>query len=150
MGTQQILVIVLSIIIVGVGVGVGIKSFQTQAYNTNRMDVAAEMQQFIKLGVQYWKTPSNQGGAGSDSTDVEISNLAAAMGFQPYRGGKFNGFYGATSDNGDFIVVGMNRDEIILKGLGKEKRGGKRPLVQMELNLNTYKYKTTYGDLEEF
>jgi hypothetical protein len=148
MGTQQILAIVLSVIIVAVGVTVGIKLFQKQAYDSNRLAVASEMQHFVKTGIQYWKTPSTQGGGGADSVNVDLSKIAVAMGFQTFRGGPYNGSYGATSENGDYVVVGLENDVLILKGLGNETKGGKRPLVQMNLNLNTYVCKTTYGDAE--
>jgi hypothetical protein len=68
------------------------------------------------------------------------------MGFQPFRSGPYDGSYGATSDNGDFIVVGIENDVLILKGIGKEIMAGKRPIVMMNLNLNTFVCKTSYDD----
>ncbi|HNX00805.1 MAG TPA: hypothetical protein PLE74_04210 [Candidatus Cloacimonadota bacterium] len=146
MGMQQILVIVLSVIIVGVGVTIGITSFQAQAYSTNRQAVVSEMQHYIKEGVAYFKTPSDMGGAGSIPENIVISDLATAMGFGVYRSGPYNGSFGTTSDNGDYVLIGLDNDELVLKGLGKESKGGKRPMVQMNLNLNTFVCKTVYGD----
>ncbi len=150
MGTQQMLVIVLSVIIVGVGVSVGFFVFQNQAYNANRLTVANEMQQYVKASVQYWKTPTSQGGAGAEIRHIRAGDIALAIGFQTFRGGPYNGNYGTTSENGDFIVVGLENDVLILKGLGHEAKSGKRPMVQMNINLNTYMCRTTYSDAEGF
>jgi hypothetical protein len=150
MGTQQIIVIVLSIIIVGVGVTVGIKLFQSQAYNSNRLAIANEMQQYVKAGIQYWKTPVNMGGAGTDSGNIVLEDIALAMGFQMFRGGPYDNHYGATSDNGNFIVVGLDKNILTLKGLGEETKGKVHPMVLMKLNLDTFICETTYGDEEGF
>jgi hypothetical protein len=150
MGTQQILVIVLSVIIVGIGVTLGIKMFENQAYNSNRLAMASEMQQFVKSGVEYWKTPVTMGGAGTYAGNVVLEDIALAMGFQRFRGGIYDGSYGASSENGDYVVVGLENDVLKLKGIGKEMKGRKRPVVLMDLNLNTFICKTSYEDGDSF
>lgn len=82
MGTQQILMIVLSVIIVGAAVAVGIQMFDTQATNSQRTAIAADIQNFGAQVLAFQRTPTLMGG-GKGATDLAAaeSNLAQYLGF---------------------------------------------------------------------
>jgi hypothetical protein len=128
MGTQQILLIVLSVIIVGVAIAVGITMFSNQAYNSNQQAVAGELQNYGSQAIQYYKTPVSQGGAGQDSTNVTVTKVATFLGFT----GTNNSL---TSDNGEFRVTAVSGTTVTLKGLGKELKSAKYPLVTTTVSL---------------
>ena len=130
MGTQQILLIVLSVIIVGVAIAVGITMFGNQAYNSNQQAVSGELQNYASQVVQYYKTPTAQGGAGQDSTLVNAAGVAVFIGFT----GANNSI---TTDNGEFRVTAAANTAVTLKGLGKEKKSNKFPKITTTINLNT-------------
>ena len=99
MGTQQILLIVLSVIIVGVAIAVGISMFNAQSYNSNKTAIAADAQQYATQIVQYYKTPTSQGG-GSNALPSADATGAATL-------GNFLGWGGATTsnENGSYTVA---------------------------------------------
>ena len=83
MGTQQILMIVLSVIIVGAAVAVGIQMFDTQATNSQRTAIAADIQNFGAQVLAFQRTPTSMGG-GKGATDWKTAaeaNLAQYLGF---------------------------------------------------------------------
>ena len=81
MGTQQILMIVLSVIIVGAAVAVGIQMFDTQATNSQRTAIAADIQNFGAQVLAFQRTPTSMGG-GKGATDLAAAaNLAQYLGF---------------------------------------------------------------------
>ncbi len=130
MGTQQILLIVLSVIIVGVAIAVGITMFGNQAYNSNQQAISGELQNYASQVIQYFKTPTSQGGAGQTLDAVDVSILSTFIGFtdQPNA---------LITDNGEFRVTGFVSPVVTLKGLGKEMKNSKYPLVTTEINLTT-------------
>jgi hypothetical protein len=131
MGTQQILLIVLSVIIVGVAIAVGITMFSNQAYNSNQQAVASELQNYGSQVIQYFKTPTSQGGAGQDVANVTIAKVATFLGFT----GTSNSL---ESDNGEFrvtAVAGSDTMQVTLKGLGTELKSEKKPLVTTIVSL---------------
>ena len=130
MGTQQILLIVLSVIIVGVAIAVGISMFGNQAYNNNQQAVASELQNYGSLAIQYYKTPKSQGGAGQDSTMVNVAGIAAYLGFIGPNDSLMD-----PSDNGEFRVTGVSGAVVTLKGMGKEIKAGNHPFVTTVVNL---------------
>lgn len=103
MGTQQILLIVLSVIIVGVAIAVGISMFNSQAYNSNKTAIASDAQSFATQIVQYYKTPTSQGGFGGgtatdadgDPIELDADAIAAYLGF---TGGSI------TNENGTYTL----------------------------------------------
>src|SRR5512133_3662632 len=131
MGTQQILLIVLSVIIVGVAIAVGITMFSNQAYNSNQQAVSGELQNYASQVIQYWKTPTSQGGAGQSTTGVSASTIATFIGFDPTA-------LTLTTDNGTFkVAYTAAADEVTLYGLGTEDKGGNKPLVTTTVTLST-------------
>ena len=128
MGTQQILLIVLSVIIVGVAIAVGITMFSNQAYNANQQAVSGELQNYASQVIQFYKTPTSQGGAGQDSTNVTIANVATFIGFTSDDDG-------LSTDNGEFRVTAASGNSVTLKGLGKELKDAKNPLVTTTVDL---------------
>ncbi|HNX00523.1 MAG TPA: hypothetical protein PLE74_12485 [Candidatus Cloacimonadota bacterium] len=119
MGTQQILLIVLSVIIVGVAVAVGISMFATQATNSNRQAIVAELQNFGAAAIQYYKTPSTLGGGGNGTPGFGADLTAAkagvgiAMGFLPAGT--------LTDDTGTFTLGWTSASVITVTGVGTEK-----------------------------
>ena len=128
MGTQQILLIVLSVIIVGAAIAVGIQMFNSQAYSANKSAIAADAQSYASQIVQYYKTPESQGGAGTPTAAMTAADI-----------GKFIGWGGATlsdkNENGDYVITVTDASEVIVYGLGKEVKDGKRPAVQTKVTL---------------
>ncbi len=80
MGTQQILMIVLSVIVVGAAVAVGIQMFDTQATNSQKTAIGADLQNFAGQVLAYMRTPVSMGG-GKGLTAVDLAALAKYMGF---------------------------------------------------------------------
>lgn len=82
MGTQQILMIVLSVIIVGAAVAVGIQMFDTQATNSQRTAIAADIQNFGAQVLAFSRTPTSMGGGkGATNLAAVEDNLAQYLGF---------------------------------------------------------------------
>ena len=82
MGTQQILMIVLSVIIVGAAVAVGIQMFDTQATNSQRTAIAADIQNFGAQVLAFQRTPTSMGGGkGATNLAAAKENLAQYLGF---------------------------------------------------------------------
>jgi len=82
MGTQQILMIVLSVIIVGAAVAVGIQMFDTQATNSQRTAIAADIQNFGAQVLAFQRTPTSVGGGkGATNLKAAEANLAQYLGF---------------------------------------------------------------------
>ena len=82
MGTQQILMIVLSVIIVGAAVAVGIQMFDTQATNSQRTAIAADIQNFGAQVLAFSRTPTSMGGGkGATNLKEAEANLAQYLGF---------------------------------------------------------------------
>lgn len=82
MGTQQILMIVLSVIIVGAAVAVGIQMFDTQATNSQRTAIAADIQNFGAQVLAFNRTPTSMGGGkGAENLAAVKDNLSQYLGF---------------------------------------------------------------------
>ncbi|MDD3534500.1 MAG: hypothetical protein PHR27_10815 [Candidatus Cloacimonetes bacterium] len=133
MGTQQILLIVLSVIIVGAAIAVGIQMFNSQAYSANKSALAADAQSFATQVVQYYKTPTSQGGAGKPTGAMLTTDI-----------GKYIGWVGANSDStsteistesGNYKLAASTATTVTILGLGKELRGGVRPAVRTIVTL---------------
>lgn len=132
MGTQQILLIVLSVIIVGIAVVVGIMMFNAQAYNANKQAVAAELTTYGSMIVQWWKTPTSQGGAGQVGANISDATIAPYVGFNPAT--PFNLI---NEDTGEFRIVAFATADstVTMMGKGKENRGGNHPTVTTMIKL---------------
>lgn len=134
MGTQQLLLIVLGVIIVGVAIAVGITIFNTQAYNSNRQAVAAELSTYAHSVLQWWKTPVSQGGAGKEMPDENAEDAVAVfIGFVDSAGAAAD----LTTDTGTFSVDEAIGTTVKLTGEGTEKRGGNFPDLTTTVNLET-------------
>jgi hypothetical protein len=129
MGTQQILLIVLSVIIVGVAVAVGITMFGSQAYNSNRQAVSAELTNYASQVLQFWKTPLSLGGAGNRTANLTIARVTTYVGFDPANNN------GITTGNGEFRVTDVSGTVVTLKGLGNEQKAGNKPLITTKVNV---------------
>ena len=122
MGTQQILLIVLSVIIVGAAIAVGIQMFNAQAYSANKSAIAADAQSFASQIVQYYKTPTSQGGAGGK---VKAGMEEAIGGFIGWGADETN------NDNGEYLIAAVTADTettVTIYGLGTEVKGGTDPV----------------------
>jgi len=111
MGTQQILLIVLSVIIVGVAVAVGIQMFNTQAMNSNRQAVVGDLQTLGAQVMQYYRTPTSQGGAGSTIPTGDESDLYTFMGWAADS---------VNTDTGSFVVSITAENVVQIIGEGTE------------------------------
>ncbi len=111
MGTQQILLIVLSVIIVGVAVAVGIQMFNTQAMNSNRQAIVGDLQTLGAQVMQYYRTPSSQGGGGSSIADGGEDDLVGFMGWADNPD---------TTDTGVFTLDITAANVVEIVGVGTE------------------------------
>lgn len=128
MGTQQILLIVLSVIIVGAAIAVGIQMFNAQAYSANKSAIAADAQSFASQIVQYYKTPTSQGGAGGTVTAGMQSAIGGFIGW---------GADHTTNDSGEYVIAAVTAGAtaVTIYGLGTEVKGGNRPAVRTRVTL---------------
>ena len=142
MGTQQILLIVLSVIIVGAAIAVGIQMFNNQAYSANKSAIAADAQSFASQVVQYFKTPTSQGGAGGT---LPTGDGAAA------KIGSFIGWGGADTniDGKSYIIGTVAADAVTIYGLGNEVKGGNRPAVRTIVTLSSGEIDATVIDTKQ-
>ena len=131
MGTQQILLIVLSVIIVGAAIAVGITMFNNQAFSANKSALAADTQSFGTQIIQYYKTPTSQGGNGRDTATMTKPLVAGYIGWVDAAGGK------TTTENGAYQITSAAADTIIIHGLGNEAKGTSKPLVRTKITLST-------------
>ncbi|PKN80985.1 MAG: hypothetical protein CVU48_00180 [Candidatus Cloacimonetes bacterium HGW-Cloacimonetes-1] len=123
MGTQQILLIVLSVIIVGVAIAVGISMFNNTAYNSNKTAVAADAQSYASQVVQYYKTPSSQGGANGVLAAGSEATIGAFIGW---------GADSTTNDNGAFTLSGVTDGAagvVVITGVGTSVKDAKNPQI---------------------
>jgi len=128
MGTQQILLIVLAVIIVGVAIVVGISLFGNAAYNSNKQAVSADLNNYASQVIQFWKTPASLGGGGNKPANLTQAKIAAYITF---TGADFS----ASSDNGDYRITAVVGNIVTLKGLGKEEKGGQKPLITTNVDV---------------
>lgn len=121
MGTQQILLIVLSVIIVGAAIAVGIQMFNAQAYSANKSAIAADAQSFASQIVQYYKTPTSQGGAGGTVTAGMEDAIGGFIGW---------GADNTKNDSGEYIIdaVAAGATTVTIYGRGTEVKGGTSPV----------------------
>jgi hypothetical protein len=133
MGTQQILLIVLSVIIVGVAIAVGITMFNNQAYNSNQTSIASENQNYAAQVIQWWKTPESLGGAGQVSTNVDVTKIAAFLGFAST--GVLTG-----GESGEFKITAVDAtagsESVEITALGKETKANLYPQVITTITLS--------------
>ncbi|MEF3694814.1 MAG: hypothetical protein V3576_05640 [Candidatus Cloacimonadota bacterium] len=143
MGTQQILLIVLSVIIVGVAIAVGITMFRNQAYNSNKTAVTGELQQYASQVVQWYKTPTSQGGAGTPATiTADASTIGAYLGW-----GTVGGATQDTTDTGGYTVAVPTETSITITGVGKEEKGGKNPQGVATITIPSCEINTASSDI---
>ena len=130
MGTQQILLIVLSVIIVGAAIAVGIQMFNAQAYSANKSAIAADAQSFASQIVQYFKTPTSQGGAGGTVTAGMQSDIGGFIGW---------GAANTSNDSGKYVIAAVadGATTVTIYGLGNEVKGENRPAVRTKVTLSS-------------
>jgi len=126
MGTQQILLIVLSVIIVGAAIAVGIQMFNNQAYSANKTAIAADAQNYATQVVQYYKTPTSQGGAGGAIAAGAETKIGNFIGW---------GGTGTSNANGSYVLGSTSNNKVIIYGLGKEVKDSNRPAVKTTITL---------------
>lgn len=131
MGSQQILLIVIGVVIVGIAIVVGIGMFSSQAFNSNRDAIIAEMNTFKSSAKEYWMLPVTLGGASQDLYHANIARLATHLGFA----GANESEYAYSSDNGQFRLVSFAEGDVEIIALGSSEKGGKRPRVRFQYNL---------------
>ncbi|MDD2424178.1 MAG: hypothetical protein PHG34_08210 [Candidatus Cloacimonetes bacterium] len=139
MGTQQLLLIVLGVIIVGVAIAVGITIFNNQAYNANQQAVASELNTYGSMVLQWWKTPESQGGAGKVDANLDVDEMAKAIGF--IQTGNT-----LSTDTGSFTIIDADAAEAVqITGTGNEKKGNNYPFVTATVNLISGKITAEIG-----
>jgi len=136
MGTQQILLLVIGMIMVGIMISVGIAMFINHEYNSNKNAMASEMATYPPYVIRYWLTIKMLGGAEKDAAMLTKEKIAGYLGFMGAN-------YSNTSENGEFRISSITGTTVVLKGLGKETRLGKHPLVTATVNLATETFTTT-------
>ena len=138
MGTQQILLIVLSVIIVGVAIVVGIGMFNRQAYNSNAQAIAADARNYATEIVQYWNTPTADGGAGEINTsgvDITNTNMTAAnLATRLFNNADaIDDDNAVQNENGKFWVVqgaqAAGAYVYVVHGLGRAERSDANPKI---------------------
>lgn len=138
MGTQQILLIVLSVIIVGAAIAVGITMFNNQAYTANKSAIAADAQSFATQIVQYYKTPTSQGGAGKNASFALTPpvDLMTPVLIGAYAGWDVSGADPVTTtESGEFTLTSSTTETgggdttVVITGVGTEIRNSKSPQV---------------------
>lgn len=97
MGTQQILMIVLSVIVVGAAVAVGIQMFDTQATNSQKSAILADLNNYGAQTIAYWRTPTSMGGGGGA--------IASAGALGEYLGFPDDTNTTITNDNGKYTIA---------------------------------------------
>ena len=133
MGTQQLLLIVLGVIIVGIAIAVGINIFNSQSYNSNQQAVAQELNTYASMVLQWWKTPTSQGGHGQGTLASEDdARIAGWCGF----GTAANSVL--TTDTGKYTVTSATAGgtTVVLTACGTEQRGGVYPRVTATIDLD--------------
>ncbi len=104
MGTQQILMIVVSVIIVGAALFVGIQMFETTATNSQRQQIASDLQNFGAKILEYNKTPTSMGGGKGAANDIDA--LSYFMGFEDdHTFQNYNGVYTIDSFSGGIVEI---------------------------------------------
>lgn len=128
MGTKQILLIVLSIIIVGIAVAVGITMFNTQSVNSNRNACIADMNNFAARALEFYKTPTSLGGAGSTAGNVTIDKVGA------YIGVNYDSLNNQlTTDNGGYTITWVEGTTLLtFTAAGTES--GVAPVTDVDLS----------------
>ena len=139
MGTQQILLIVLSVIIVGAAIAVGITMFNNQAFSANKSALAADTQSFGTQIIQYYKTPTSQGGNGRDLATMTAPKIASYIGWTNAAGE-------TVTENGTYRITAAGANEIKISGLGKELKSTKYPLVTTTIKLSTGEITSVLGE----
>ncbi len=80
MGTQQLLLIVLGVIIVGVAIAVGITLFKSNAQNSNREQVIADIDNLGATAQQYYRKPMSFGGGSRNFKGFALAPLDTGNG----------------------------------------------------------------------
>jgi hypothetical protein len=117
--------LVIGVIIVGVAIALGITMFMGAAYKANVQAITSELTGMRSQADQYWKLPSDLGGAGLNITRTNINSLGRIMGFEESDDGVI--FY--KSDNGEYRLTSLTETEVTIVCLGKESKGGKFPFL---------------------
>lgn len=105
MGQQQILLIVLAIIIVGIAVVVGLNYFDKKAVLANRDAVILDLNNLASDAQSYYKKTSTFGGGEQDFMGYDIPVKLKS------------------NDNGNYRVISLQPQEVIIQGTGVEKEG---------------------------
>ncbi|MDP4115147.1 MAG: hypothetical protein Q8903_03385 [Bacteroidota bacterium] len=104
MGQQQLLLIVLGVIVVGIAIVVGINLFNSNAVESNRNAIVADLNNLAAKAIQYYKTPTAMGGGGNSFVGYVIPTGL-----------------GSTA-NGTFTISTAGTDAaIVFTGVGTEK-----------------------------
>ena len=122
MGTQQVLLIVLAVIIVGVAVAVGITMFGKQSSSANRDAVIADLHEFGRRAMTFWKTPSSMagGGNGNPGFGSSVALRRATVGkWMDFKGGAYLWDY---NENGSYVLLNASTStRLIIWGMGTQK-----------------------------
>ncbi len=103
MGQQQLLLIVLGVIIVGIAIVTGISLFQSNAIESNRNAVIADLHHIAHLAQAYYKRPTNFGGGGRSFVGFTIPTELQTTGHGTYT-----------------ISTAGTATQIVIQGVGNE------------------------------
>ena len=109
MGQQQLLLIVLGVIVVGIAIVVGINLFNSNAVESNKNAVVADLNNLAAKAMQYYKTPKAMGGGEGSFVGYVIPTGMS---------GTANGDYSCTT----------TATNIVFTGTGKEKGANGNPI----------------------
>ena len=133
MGTQQILLIVLSVVIVGIAIAVGITMFNTQAKNSARQAIIADMTNFAASTMAYYRTPASQGGSGYGATNWDANHLSDYIGVKTSSTAAGH----LETDNATYSINTGTSGSVIFQSTPKEGSldvSGSRPQLTLTLS----------------
>ncbi len=142
MGQQQLLLIVLGVIIVGIAIAVGVTMFKSNAVDTNRQAVIADLVNFAAKAQRFYRTPTELGGGNQSFDNFYLS---------PVDTGNANGSYSASTSKptgtayvaGSTAKISSSSGTIYIIGCGKEKGDNRTNPVKAYVKVTADSISTT-------
>jgi hypothetical protein len=103
MGQQQLLLIILGVIIVGVAIAVGITLFRSNAVESSRTAIINDLGYFAMRARQIYFKPAHLGGTARDFRGISLGMLTTLE----------------ENENGRYYIETVDKDELVLVGVGK-------------------------------
>jgi hypothetical protein len=153
MSNKQIMIIVAVLLVIGIGIAVTIilvskkpvkvefaglepaeeiaparEATPEDSFNDNMQAIRGELQSYASQIVQYYETPTKEGGAGKNSSNLSIPKIALFMGFTEANNS-------LKTDNGEFRIIKITGDIVTIKGVGVEKIENEYPICTTTVNV---------------